>query len=486
MNRAKDTLLCWHSKRGGVEVLEEALKRLRNRKILIAKVIVLTQSPEESFLYQEREFNDIHLSFKSVKLSNPANHNEIYQLVESQILPELKLDLEQNLHINISPGTPAMHAVWLILHARGHFPSGTKLWSSQYNPETKRTSIATVDFSVNTYLAEIASIVNSESQYAIYDLDPKSVVRREALLTLKQFSSVPKAPLLILGERGTGKTRLVEQVVGKIKQKPVVTLACGGLDSQVVDSMLFGHIKGAFTGAEKERKGLLKEANDKVLFLDEIQDLPSAVQRKLVRVLQDNHHSYRPVGSDKEENSDFELVCASNKSIKELSSILDADFFDRVSMLTVTIPPLRECRNDILQDWQNVWQEVNINPNLPKEAPISEELVSFFSSAQLVGNLRDLKKLAFMTCAYLSDQSTASALSKSLASLRECSDNSDSLNTNFKFGDLSMTTKDKLTKEFNRELAKAAKRQFGTWVKASENLKVDQKTLQKYMRSNLG
>ncbi len=478
----KNTLLCWHSKRAGVEVLDEALKRLKNRKVYVGKVIVLTQSAGDNSLYKEHEFGDIQITFRTVAIENPADHNEIYHAIESEIIPELKL--EQNLHINVSPGTPAMHAVWLILHARGHFPQGTILWSSQYNPDTKRTSIATVDFSVNTYLAEISAISNSGGGYAIYDLDPKSAARREALLELKQFAQVPKAPLLVLGERGTGKTRLIEQVVGKVKQKLVVTLACGGLDSQVVDSMLFGHVKGAFTGAEKDRNGLLREANDKVLFLDEIQDLPTSVQRKLVRVLQDNLHSYRPVGSDKEETSDFELVCASNKSLEQLADILDADFFDRISMLTVNVPPLRQCREDILQDWQKVWCEVNVCPHLPKDAPISDELISFFKSAKLHGNLRDLKKLAFMTCAYLNRSSTADALSKSLATLQESYVQDDSQKVRFNFGNLSSTTKDELTKEFNKELAKAAKIQFRTWAKASEKLQVDKKTLQKYMRSD--
>jgi hypothetical protein len=188
----KNTLLCWHSKRAGVEVLDEALKRLKNRKVSIGKVIVLTQSTDDNSLYKEHEFGDIQISFLTVGLKNPADHNEIYHAIETEIIPGLKI--EQHLHINVSPGTPAMHAVWLILHARGRFPQGTILWSSQYNPDTKRTSIANVDFSVNTYLAEISAISSSEGGYALYDLDPKSKARQGALQTLKQFSSVPNAP----------------------------------------------------------------------------------------------------------------------------------------------------------------------------------------------------------------------------------------------------------------------------------------------------
>lgn len=443
---------------------------------------MLTQSSEERSLYTKHEFGDIEITFRTVSLENPADHNEIYQGLEKQILPDLKR--EHNLHINISPGTPAMHAVWLILHARGHFPTGTLLWSSQYNPDTKRTSIASVDFNVNTYLAEIKTVSCSEGGYALYDLDPKSKVRRDALQTLKQFASVPQAPLLILGERGTGKTRLIETVVSKVKQKPVITLACGGLDSQVVDSLLFGHIKGAFTGADKDRNGLLKEAKGKVLFLDEIQDLPTSVQRKLVRVLQDNHHRFRPVGSDKEEQTDFELICASNKSLEQLANILDADFLDRVSMLTMSIPPLRACREDILSDWQKIWREVNLSSNLPVDAPVSDELIHFFNSAPLAGNLRDLKKLAFMTCAYLSSNNADMALSNALNSLGKQLVKDENLTTRFSFGDLSQTTKEDLTRNFNRELAKAAKQQFGTWPKAAQALQVDQKTLQKYMRDS--
>ena len=93
-------------------------------------------------------------------------------------------------------------------------------------------------------------------------------------------------PLLVLGERGTGKTRIVATLVPELKRRPgnVVTLACGGLDSSLADSMLIGHRKGAFTGAVGDRPGLLAEADDGILFLDEVQDLPKAAQRKLVRV----------------------------------------------------------------------------------------------------------------------------------------------------------------------------------------------------------
>lgn len=99
------------------------------------------------------------------------------------------------------------------------------------------------------------------------------------------YARVIGAPLLILGERGTGKTRLVETIVATLKgRKKVVTVPCGGLDSALAESLLFGHRKGAFTGAAADRPGLLAEAGGGILFLDEVQDLPKPAQRKLVRV----------------------------------------------------------------------------------------------------------------------------------------------------------------------------------------------------------
>jgi hypothetical protein len=97
----KNTLLCWHSKRAGVEVLDEALKRLKNHKVYIDKVILLTQSADDNTLYKEHEFGDIQIIFRTVGLKNPADHDEIYRAIESEIIPDLKI--EQHLHINVSP-----------------------------------------------------------------------------------------------------------------------------------------------------------------------------------------------------------------------------------------------------------------------------------------------------------------------------------------------------------------------------------------------
>jgi transcriptional regulator with PAS, ATPase and Fis domain len=250
-------------------------------------------------------------------------------------------------------------------------------------------------------------------------------------------------------------------------------MACGGLDSTVAESLLFGHKKGAFTGADGDRDGLLKIANGHALFLDEIQDLPQSVQRKLVRVLQDKRHRYRPVGADLEETSDFELVCASNQPLSKLQKALDPDFYDRVSMLKTTIPPLRECREDIQVDWQNVWDEVSSDEMYPIQAPESEFLYQSLAINNLNGNLRDLQKLAVLIMAYW-EKDPEITLKKAIDIWQ--SEREDSTASTTPVLSKSLTRGEHI-KRFTKELSLTAKERYGTWKKAADALQCDEKTL---------
>lgn len=246
------TLLCWHAERAGLVVLERAIKALRNRKVEIGRVLYLVQQGGKLELPMSVEAAQV--SPLPLVLADPTQHANIYALIRDQVVPRLA-DIGGPLHINVSPGTPAMHAVWLILHASGVLPEGTRLWSSQYNRETKRSRIDRVEFSVNTYLAEIHQLERADPDRAIYEPDAKSPARKRAFEHLVRYAKVPGAPLLILGQRGTGKTRLVETHVATLKQRPnVVTVACGGLDSSLAESLLFGHRKGAIhRGCERSQ-----------------------------------------------------------------------------------------------------------------------------------------------------------------------------------------------------------------------------------------
>ncbi|MCB8748926.1 sigma 54-interacting transcriptional regulator [Rhodoferax sp. U2-2l] len=470
MGRRTGTLLCWHAERAGIEVLDRAIKALQNRRIDIDRVLYLvqaTRTPDVPAKVGQAVVEPIDIA-----LEDPTQHAAIYEQMRDVVLPRLR-SVRGGLHINVSPGTPAMHSVWLMLHAGGALPEGTQLWSSQMSRETSRVRIDPVDFSITTYLAEIQRVARLQPQLAVYEAQARSPARRQALERLARYARVFGAPLLILGERGTGKTRLVETFIATLKgRKSVVTVPCGGLDSALAESLLFGHRKGAFTGAAGDRPGLLKEANGGILFLDEVQDLPKPVQRKLVRVFQDRQRRYRPVGSDREESVDVELVCASNLPLTELRERVDADLFDRLSHLSVTVPPLRECREDCKDDWNRVWQEFRERDDFPADAPWEPEIEGALQRSPLMGNLRDLQRLALLCMAWWSASDQRVNFCAALDDWLRFTSTQVSENSEFGEG-----TRAARIRWFRDRLAKWAKDRHGTWSAAAKALSCDEKTL---------
>ncbi len=470
MSDQHQTLLCWHAKRAGLEVLRQAIKALRNRRIHIDRVIYLIQEGSEPTVPSKVESATVKPV--TLHLEDPTIHSAIYPLIKQQVLP-LARATGGGLHINVSPGTPAMHAVWLILHAGGAFPAGTRLWSSQYSETTKRTRIDPVDFEVTTYLAEIHRLQSAEPERAVYEPDAASPARRTAFERLARYSKVIGAPLLILGERGIGKTRLVETYVATLKaREQVVTVACGGLDSSLAESLLFGHRKGAFTGAAMDRQGLLAEADGGILFLDEVQDLPKSAQRKLVRVFQDRQRRFRPIGSDNETSVNVELVCASNLPVAELREQLDADLFDRLSHLAVQVPPLRECRADVETDWAKVWRELRQRKDLPEDAPWTPKLAQVLRQHPLPGNLRDLQRLAVLLMAWWNDTDETAAVDQAVEEWSRWTSSTAPVDTEFGSG-----SRNDRIKWFRARLALWAKDVHETWTAAGEALGCDEKTL---------
>ena len=146
----------------------------------------------------------------------------------------------------------------------------------------------------------------------------------------------------ISGETGTGKTLLAKYIAGG---REMISLNCSYLDSTLAMDALFGHVKGAFTGAESERVGLCRKADGKVLFLDELQDLPYSAQAMLLRVLEDG--VMRPLGSDREIKVSFKLITASSLEKSELEKKVRKDLLSRIGVITLTLPPLRERKVDI-------------------------------------------------------------------------------------------------------------------------------------------
>ncbi len=157
------------------------------------------------------------------------------------------------------------------------------------------------------------------------------------------------ANALIYGETGTGK-EVVARTIHENSSRagnPFLVVDCAALPENLVESMLFGHEKGAYTGAEKRADGLVRQAHKGTLFLDEVGELPLGVQKSFLRVLQE--HRFRPVGGDREEESDFRLLAATNRDLDKMVETWDfrQDLLFRIRTIAIEIPPLRDRHGDV-------------------------------------------------------------------------------------------------------------------------------------------
>lgn len=206
-------------------------------------------------------------------------------------------------------------------------------------------------------LKEFVSVLEREKRLLQSQVRAGSAFKEiigSSLSMLKMFDLIAKVvdtptTVLIQGETGTGK-ELIARVIhynGPLKNKPFVAENCGALPENLLESELFGHVKGAFTGAVVNKKGLFEIADGGTIFLDEIGEMSMPMQVKLLRVLQEGQ--FRPVGSDTTRKVNLRIIAATNKNLEEeiRKGSFREDLFYRINVFQITPPPLRERREDI-------------------------------------------------------------------------------------------------------------------------------------------
>ncbi len=199
------------------------------------------------------------------------------------------------------------------------------------------------------------------------------------------------ANVLITGETGTGKevfARVIHRNSARV-EKPFVVVDCASLPENLVESILFGHVKGAYTGADRPQEGLFLQADRGTLFLDEVGELPASIQKSFLRVLQEKE--FRPVGGKQEIKSDFRLIAASNRNLDEMvrQGIFREDLLFRLRSCTIEIPPLRDRPEDIGDLVEFYMEDLCRRHAIPRKE-ISRELLDLFQTHRWEGNVREL------------------------------------------------------------------------------------------------
>lgn len=199
--------------------------------------------------------------------------------------------------------------------------------------------------------------------------------------------------VLILGENGTGKDHIAQKIHGQSERadKPFVAVDCSVLTPSLAASILFGHERGAFTGATESKTGYFGEADGGTLFLDEVGNLPLEVQQMLLRAIQSK--TYRPVGGGKDKTADVRIISATNEDLEAAieEKRFRRDLYYRLREFTIVLPPLRECREDILPLAEFFLNEMNTS--------LKKSVTGFDESARQLlrnyrwsGNVRELRQ----------------------------------------------------------------------------------------------
>ena len=288
-----------------------------------------------------------------VALDSPTDFGGIYRNARQVVAEVLaKAQPQDALAFHLSPGTPAMAAVWVIL-AKTRFPAELIESSIQHGVRT-----ASVPFDIAAdFLPDLLARPDRELERLAGGLPPdapefsaiihRSPVMQRAIARARRVA--PRSiPVLIEGESGTGKELLARAIhrASLRRDRPFLTVNCGAIAPELVESELFGHEKGAFTGALTARKGIFEAAHTGTLFMDEVGELPKPAQVKLLRALQEGEVTR--VGATDPIQVDVRILAATNRTLTNevAHDRFREDLFYRLAVAVIVLPPLREREGD--------------------------------------------------------------------------------------------------------------------------------------------
>jgi two-component system, NtrC family, response regulator AlgB len=236
-----------------------------------------------------------------------------------------------------------------------------------------------------------SEIKDSHAQSPEILLDSSTPLMKEVMETLLRAAKTP-ASILLLGESGTGKSVAARAICqhSHLADKPFITVSCPSLSKELLESELFGHVKGAFTGAMRDHWGKVKAASGGTLFLDEIGDLPMEIQPKLLRLLQERE--YERVGENVVRRAEVRIIAATSRDLKKRAAegAFREDLYFRLNVITAEMPPLRQRPEDLIRFADHFFKHFSGLCGRRLDG-LSEEAAAAIRAYSWPGNLREMR-----------------------------------------------------------------------------------------------
>jgi PAS domain S-box-containing protein len=353
-------------------------------------------------------FHDLTVLFANDVFSQMLGYSDSKELLGQDIMNIIAKDFEMyfkemfdSLEIGVSAEryfqarwmTREGHEIWV--EGRGNRirwkGQPAVLLTARDITEVKQREISMQEEAAHLRRENITLRSSIKDRYRFGDIIGKSDAMQEVYETILN-SAATNANIIIYGESGTGK-ELVARAIHDLSsraEKTFVTVNCAAIPESLVESEFFGHIKGAYTGAHRDKEGYLDTADGGTLFLDEVGELSLSMQAKLLRAIEGAGHS--PVGSSVSKRSDFRVIAATNKNLAELSKrkLVREDFFYRIHIIPINLPPLRHRRDDIpllVEHFLRLYSQ-------DKKAPsISGQVLEALINYDWPGNVRELQNV---------------------------------------------------------------------------------------------
>jgi two-component system, NtrC family, response regulator PilR len=352
-----------------------------------------------------REFLEIMLKKEDYKVSLASNGEEVLKLLERDIFDLVLLDVRMPKMDGIVvlkkiKALAAETIVIMITAYASHDTAVKAMKEGAYDYITKPFKIDEIKLIIKNalerkHLQKENSLLKQvvRDRYHFDNIIGQSP-RMLALYDLLEKVSPTKTNILVTGDSGTGKELVAKAIHYNSPRKdhPFVTLNCGAIPESLIESELFGHMKGAFTDAIATKKGLFEVADEGTLFLDEISELPLLMQVKLLRVLQDRE--FKRVGGTEDLRVDVRIIAATNKDLEEAvrEKRFREDLFYRLNVIQIKLPPLRERIDDIPRLTLHFLKKFSAELNKPIST-VSSEALRLLQDYTYPGNVRELQNI---------------------------------------------------------------------------------------------